>query len=101
MKSIETIERRSETLNDVLIRVGKLEKGQEVLETTESQRQQWQNNHRAETLGLVEKVEGRVLEIIKPLISDVNAIKRLIWMGGGGFGTVMFGLELYRTFSGR
>ncbi len=94
----ESTERRTESLNDLSIRIGRLEKGQLILETCELQRQQWQVNHRAETLGMIKELKDDIYKMVSPLVKDVNAIKRLIWMGGGGFGTLMLLLELYKTF---
>lgn len=76
-----------------------------VLETNESQHQQWQTNHRAETMGMVKDLKDDIYGVIKPLAEDVSSIKGYLkWGMGYGLGiggTVLFFLEIYRTFSGK
>lgn len=105
MKSLEFPERRSDTLNEALKDIGGLKEAVITLKSNHIQSKQDFVGHRAETLDMIKQVEGRVLEIIKPLAADVNSIKGYMrWGMGYGLGvggTVLFILELYRTFSGR
>jgi hypothetical protein len=111
-----TDERRINSLDELLVRIGAVEKGLLTLETEKYQRQQEVINHRSETLSMLEKTEKRLEAMIKevvggikndvfmPLLIEVKSIKdelsnhrKLIWMGLGFVGAFALILEVYRV----
>jgi len=112
-------ERRSASLEHILMEVGRHAQSIAILESDKYQTQQSLINNRSELLSMLEKsekrLEGMIREmvgslrhdVLDPLLVEVRSIntelgghRKLIWLGMGFIGTMGLMMELYRTFGG-